>query len=165
MCGWLLVLCVHHMYAGAQEGQKRAPELLGMELPNVGAGNWTQILPKSSKCSQLLWAIASAPSVWILKRSSKSKFPCWHSDTPLMIPSCRRLRQKSFSFKARLHNESLLKRRWGRCSNPYHKNIFPSNPWNLDSYIFGREAISSHLKQKEAGFLYVHKAAFKQTVQ
>lgn len=39
MCGWLLVLCVHHMYAGAQEGQKRAPELLGMELPNVGAGN------------------------------------------------------------------------------------------------------------------------------
>lgn len=49
-------LFVHCVSAGACEGQKRVsdplePELGVGELPSVGAGNWAQILRKSSKCS------------------------------------------------------------------------------------------------------------------
>lgn len=49
-------LYVHHVGAGAYGGQKRAPDHLKLDFQmiercHVGAGNWTQILCKNSKCS------------------------------------------------------------------------------------------------------------------
>lgn len=52
--------------------------------------------------------------------------------------------------------------RWAP-SNPHYKNIFPSNQWNLDSYIFFLEEKQSIFilnKKKEGVLLFVQKAVF-----
>jgi hypothetical protein len=68
-----LHVCLSTSYlSSASGGQKRIPDSIELESQpvvscNVGAGNWTQVLWKSSQCS---WIIYPAPVLMFLKYRS-----------------------------------------------------------------------------------------------